>query len=623
MSLNFNIELKQDDPQRVIELNGVPTRFYATAEEFNLLVMVINHLLGKESALYKGEFDFIEELEEEHPLPEPGSYAHLRVVDGDDIFCRWDNTNKKWIQDGLVKDQPEVNVGVAENIRAVLEATGTKYYGTKDGVAGVWAFPQGTGGGTPETFNGFIVNNFTNGYQGGLTWKPFSNFEFGGNSFSATATLTPTTADIPAGEKKFAAIVLNSNGTITLAQGQPAVNPSAPNIDTATQLIPDGGLILLSSGAATPEGVTLQKIYTNNSGIVGGEADATIIRGGVRWNLTSNEGEDGVCIKGTNLLADDLLHFTPEAAIPIGNFTELTFKIKNLVDTGLPAGSSGGFRFFLTGSVLVNGNVQTTTILLPQFQNFGYDVTNTTDWQFISIKIPAVSLIDVTGVSFLFDHGDPAVVPTILLDEIKYNDGSAPAAENFATVGFVERVIAELKAYSENTFADRSLSNLFNNLTEAQKTAIKDKLGITEVDGVTEAELNAALLALENDLLLQIDAVEEDVLVHENRLTALESVGGVVPIAANTVLSRAAHHKKKLFVTANVTITYPAAGLGGDFECNTATSEAGQVQFIDEAATPGDDLDAPDGTLLEARKMAHLFERPDDGRLSIYGDVTA
>ncbi|WZL88329.1 hypothetical protein VS868_12050 [Salinimicrobium sp. 3283s] len=449
MSLNFNIELKQDDPQRVIELNGVPTRFYATAEEFNLLVMVINHLLGKESALYKGEFDFIEELEEKHPLPEPGSYAHLRVVDGDDIFCRWDNTNKKWIQDGLVKDQPEVNIGVAENIRAVLEATGTKYYGTKDGVAGVWPFPQGTGG-SPETFSGFKINSFSNGYQGGLEWRPFANFEFEGNPFSSAALLTPTTADIPAGEKKFAAIVLNSNGSITLAQGDPAVNPSAPNIDVATQIIPDGGLILLSSGAATPEGVSLQKIYTNNSGIAGGECDTSASFGAARWDFNFNDGEDGVCIKGTQLQANDRIEFTPENAIPIANFTELTFKIKNLVNTGLPAGSSGGFRFLLTGSVLVNGNVQTTTILLPQFQNSGYEVTNTTSWQYISHKLPATSLIDVTGISFIFDHGDPTVVPTILLDDIKYNDGSAPSGENYATVGYVDRLIAELKKYAED-----------------------------------------------------------------------------------------------------------------------------------------------------------------------------
>lgn len=106
----------------------------------------------------------------------------------------------------------------------------------------------------------------------------------------------------------------------------------------------------------------------------------------------------------------------------------------------------------------------------------------------------------------------------------------------------------------------------------------------------------------------------------KDKVAALR-VSGTVPISTNTILSRALHHKMKLFITANVIITYPAAGLGGDFECNAVTNEAGQGAFADEAATPGEDLDAPDGTILEARKMAHLFERPDDGRLSIYGSL--
>lgn len=485
---------KQDDPQRLIALNGVPLKFWLSAEEINEIIKRLSALLGEETSLFKGEFDYMEELEAEHPLPEPGSTAHLRVVNGDDIFCRWDNTDKKWIQDGLVKDQPIVNVDVAENIRAVLEATGTKYYGTKDGVAGVWAFPSGTGGGTDPvaTPEGFKVLSFTNGYQGGLTWKPYSSFEFEGNPFTATATLTPTTADIPVGEKKFAALVLNSNGTITLAQGQPAVNPSAPNIDPATQMIPDGGLILLSAGAAAPDGLSLKKIYTNNSGIAGGEADATIFRGGARWNLASNEG-DGISIKGTNLLANDRVDFTFENPVPIAEFTELTFKITNLVDTGLPAGNYGGFAFFLRGSVMVRNKLTSSTVLLPTFEKSGYDVTNIGGEQYISIKIPAVSLIDVTQVSFIFDHSDPAVIPTILLDEIKYNDGSAPSGDNFATVGFVERVIAELRAY-----VDQQDLNLSNRIT-----ALEASYGGGTGSGVTKRYLTwAALLA---DQATQID----------------------------------------------------------------------------------------------------------------------
>ena len=481
MPIPFNIEAKRDDPQRLIKLNGVPSIFYETAEEFNIIVNVIAHLLGKESALYKGEYDYLEEIEAEHPLPEPGSYAHLRVVDGDDIYCSWDNTDKKWFKNGLVKDNQPGIISVAENIRDVLEATGTKYYGTKDGVAGVWDFPALSGGEEPvETLNGFKIYTFQNGYQGGLTYKPFSDFSFEGTRYTVNSSFVLDTAAIPVGQKQQAAIVLNSNGTVTLVYGPADVNPPDPDIDPLTQHI--AAQILLSSGAAAPDGVSLQKIYTENAGIAGEEWSTSIIRGGSRWNFASNEAVDGAyCIKGSQLLADDMIEFTPEAAIPIGSFTELTLKIKNLVDVGLPAGTSGGFRFFLRGNIVDDkGRLQPSSVILPSFETVGYEVTNTADWQFLSFKIPAVNLIEITAINFIFDHGDLTVVPTILLDEIKYNDGSAPSGENFATVGFVNRVIQELRSYADETFADKRLSNVAGDLDEGEQTAIKEKLGITE-----------------------------------------------------------------------------------------------------------------------------------------------
>lgn len=77
---------------------------------------------------------------------------------------------------------------------------------------------------------------------------------------------------------------------------------------------------------------------------------------------------------------------------------------------------------------------------------------------------------------------------------------------------------------------------------------------------------------------------------------------------------------RKLYITAPVTLTYPAAGLGADFEFNAATSDAGILTMADEAATPGDDLDSPDGLILTERKMMHAFVV--NSKLALYGDMT-
>ena len=649
---------KQDDPQRLLALNGVPQKFWFSAEEINEIIKRLSALLGEETSLFKGEFDYMEELEQAHPLPEPGSTAHLRVVNGDDIFCRWDNTDKKWIQDGLVKDQPTINIDIAENIREVLEATGTKYYGTKDGVAGVWEFP-GLPGEPVETVEGFKVYNFQNGYQGGLTYKPYADFEFQGTRYSGTHNFLIDTSTIPAGERQFAAFVLNSNGTVTLVYGATAVNPPAPNIDAATQLIPDGGLVLLSSGAAAPDEVTLQKIYAENAGVAGGEWDPSIIIGAGRWNFASNEAETGAfCIKGTALVPNDLIKFTAGAAIPVGEFTQLVLKMKNLVDLGLPAGNSGGFRFILYGnSIDSKGRVRAANVLLPSLPTGGFDVTNTASWQYISLPVGGTSLFEVTGLGFVFDPTDTSLRATILLDEIKYNDGSAPAGENFATVGFVERVIAELRAYVDQQdaamfqaakdYADSLAIGGPDHLHDSYDTvplmiagqggeqidgeyfividasgdptvdagwALYEYLGTTlgTLDDYRKLSEEESLDIIQYDYSQDIADVQAEVDALELRVTALEAEGNVVLVSQSRALTASDNKKTLCIADAGIILTYTAANLPTEFKINVATNASG---------TCGMDGDTIDGaTFLAEGSMGHFFRWPGTGAGTTKGD---
>ena len=384
-----------------------------------------------------------EALKLAHPNALPGARAIIKVEGANDLEALWDEDAQDWFWFdfavlGISTDQGQL-LQLGQDGKLLL---------TKEMLPDL-------GVGSPETLpSGFKVENFSNGYQGGLNWKPFAKYSFDSNSFTVTANITIDTSTIPAGQKILAALVLNSNGTITLLEGEPSVNPSAPNlIDPAIQMIPPGGLILLSSGANAPEEISLKKIYTNNSGVAGGEWTATVITGGARWNLASNEG-DGIVIKGNTLQANDQLKLVPGAAIPIGDFTELVFKIHNLVDTGLTSGG-GGFRFIVFGNYVDNrGRVRNSNVLLPSLDTGGYDVTSLQE-QFVSLKVQSLSFYEITELRFVFDHADPAVIPTILLDEIKYNDGTAPSGENFATVGYVDRKTQETLDASK-TYTDEA-----------------------------------------------------------------------------------------------------------------------------------------------------------------------
>lgn len=91
------------------------------------------------------------------------------------------------------------------------------------------------------------------------------------------------------------------------------------------------------------------------------------------------------------------------------------------------------------------------------------------------------------------------------------------------------------------------------------------------------------------------------------------------PIIVNTSrLLTANDNKRKLLVTATVTLTWPLGGIAG-FEANVDIDATGQLTLADEEPIPGDDLDAPNGKIAEAGTMVHIYERPDNGKLRLNG----
>lgn len=417
MPLQFNIGLKQDDPQRVIQLNGVPVRFYASAEEFNIITSTIAYLLGQENALYKGEFDYIEEIEAAFPLPEPGSTASLRVVDGDDIHVRWDNTSKKWVKDGLVKDNQPGVVSMAENIRAVLEATGTKYYGTKNGVPGVYDLPAMGGGSSSPTY----LQSFTAGWQNGLTYQPYASWYYNGVSASDTRTLTAVADGTH--DRLILFVVDLLSGQVQLLQGEPSENPQEPDFDPVTQL--KGPLAIIKANATEPEGVTGQTIFAE-----GAPGEWTFSQfAGPKFYFTSpiNPHSGNICVETIEPLdeSQSLIIYAPQPVAAEG--LELQYWIKN---------KTGGAHRWVIRGTKSNGDNASVWVDAPS----NYDATSGA-WQMLSLVIPASQIAQIADVRLVsgFDGF------SYFLDDVRLVGGTNSVGDiQYATQEWVLEQLSQL-----------------------------------------------------------------------------------------------------------------------------------------------------------------------------------
>lgn len=240
------------------------------------------------------------------------------------------------------------------------------------------------------------IVRYVEGYDSGLTYIPFVEWLFDGESFSFSdtpLTLSDTTV-IPAGEKRIDRLVADSSGSVYFKTGSPAVNPSPPELDLNTEL--EVTFILVSSGATQPDAVNLTKVYGENAGTAGGEFDIFEKTLGARINLESlaDKYAGNISIEGTDLLKGDYIDFLPENPITKNDYSRLKFRIKN------KPGSypDGAFRISLYGTNATGGS---NYIALEVPEAYGFDRDNTTDWQLVSLPIPTYDTItEINAIRF-------------------------------------------------------------------------------------------------------------------------------------------------------------------------------------------------------------------------------
>lgn len=406
-----------------------------------------------------------------HAVGIPGARAIIKVEGGNDKEALWDEDAGDWFE-------------------FTVQSISQQYIDDQDAatLAAAKAYAQDLLG-APSGEN--KINAFSAGYLGGLSYAPYANFDFGSTNFVITTDpLTPITLD-PADVtfSRIDLLVANSNGTISKITGIPAENPVEPAFNIETQL--KAAFILIEANAVAPAGVSLIPIYDENTGTAGGEHNVSITQG-IGWNLEdlSDPKNATKAIKGTNLQDMDQLNFTPGAYIPGGEFTELVLYVKNLSISTL----DDPFYFYIFGDTASNRGRGTATQFLEALSKYGYDKNNITDWQFIAIP---VSVLGITAIHYL-QLVNKEIGFNVLIDQMSYNDGSAPTGKEFATTGYVIKEIEAAK--TEVLDAAKAYTDEIDNVilvSTNRNLAITDKGKILHVtNNVTLTYPNGGILKM-------------------------------------------------------------------------------------------------------------------------------
>jgi len=583
--MNFDLSPKQDDPQRLLKLNGVPREFWLSAEEINLIIRAIKQLLGEDDSLYKGEFPVLPALEFEHPNPDPGSYAQIEGDPNQEAI--WDNTNFKWVISGIWEPTQSAveSIRYFENFAAFpnqgfedelyLDKEEANIY-IWDDFEELYILASGSGGAVSKQYVDAIVENalqeakaytdslsgassspqlysFYAAHQQNLDYRVTGHFSFPeeGNFGSVENPIVQYLSLSPgdATYDRIDMIVANSQGNFEVIAGTPAANPEEPNYDLATQI--RCTIIFVAANATTPVNKTETIVYAEGGAAEFNTAIHYPTGMGNSLNVASSSApiSGTVSIEGTDVATYQAINFIPDSPIPVAEVTGFEYLLKNKNIPNQP-----------THRIQVDGkksNGQDIISFLNAAERHGYDPQDLTAQKIALPFTVSSQMVEITRIRFVV-YCDTTINWGFWLDDVKLIGGEeAPVPTAYVTRDEMDAAIAELD--------DTRLSNLANDLSTAEKLSIKNKLSLPPL------EVNASrnLAATDNG--------------------------------------------RKLYVTVNSTLTYPTAGLGADFECNIVTA------LTITATIAGTTLLAPNGTILTENQMGHCFVEPINNKLSLNG----
>ena len=189
-----------------------------------------------------------------------------------------------------------------------------------------------------RTFNFFEITenrleDFGVFYSGqGLTYDCYADaYVIQNQSYSAPftqVTLSPSPTTI--GEFRLDLVVANTDGTITVVEGDESTDPLRPDINENTQRVI--GEILLSDNITEPPTASNELIYNEN--VEWTTSTQNITNGSVDFESTTNPALDGVHIEAIDLAGSSRLIFeNTTQSFPLAGLQSFRFQIQsNLAD---------------------------------------------------------------------------------------------------------------------------------------------------------------------------------------------------------------------------------------------------------------------------------------------------
>jgi len=321
---------------------------------------------------------------------------------------------------------------------------------------------------------------FNDGYQGGLEYLWTARWEFGGTTYilnqdpQTAATADPTF-------DRIAVFALNSDGTGSIIEGTPALNPVEPSIDPLTQL--KAAIIIIKAGALTPDGVTTGKVYDENAQVVGGEYNTANFPAAMTrfvLNSTTKPLTNTISIEGTLLQQFDAVEFTPDAPILLSDLSSLGYSL--FIKAGNYNKHRGdAYRIQFIGT---DAGANPVNLYLPSDPSF--DISNSTSWQNLAATVPQDSIMTtLTKIRFVIWTASNLSFGLWLDNIFTIKGTSNPSFGDYATVAYVD----QQDALKVDKIAGYGLSQENYTLIEKQTVAkffvpeTQDLIPVSQLDG--------------------------------------------------------------------------------------------------------------------------------------------
>jgi len=268
-------------------------------------------------------------------------------------------------------------------------------------------------------------------YLSGLTFSVSDLTYIIGETIYTTSASTVVLSSGSTNFDRIDVIYVDISGNTGSVEGTPSASPSKPSLDSATQV--EITFVTVPAGSTTPD-VTITKVYDENTGTGGGEWDysattAVRISGG-----STNDAFSGTkSIEFINTINGDSFTMNNPTPYNTSGDNTISFYIKNITDwSNVKEYIDISFR---NSDDTTNGNT-------VRFENgkFGFDASNTTDWQVVSISLGDFAMTTnlVSKVHFQVNKdAGPSSNLDLYIDLIRFQAGAPTTSPQNIWLSFV------------------------------------------------------------------------------------------------------------------------------------------------------------------------------------------